>query len=176
MTWVFGFLLATVVGGVATHLFLSTLRKNIAPTQATLDRPRVPGWITGIVERSFFFLLIAFNISGVPTAMVGWIAIKLATNWNRPLSIKEKEPSAKALAISAALAGIVSMTFALLGGLVSTGQISYRSPYVSGTVSAKTVVKAAVIADELRILKNLTDEGVITSVEYEHMKKELLGF
>jgi hypothetical protein len=176
MRWVIGLVLATFVGGVITHIFLSRLRKNIAPTQASLDRPRVPAWITGIVERTFFFVLVAFNISGVPTAMVGWLAVKLAANWNRRPGPKEEEPNAKALAVSAALAGVVSMTFALLGGLVSTGQIPYKSPYVVGAVSSGATADASALADELRIFKNLSNEGVITPQEYEHLKKELLGF
>jgi len=41
-------------------------------------------WVTGITERLFFTVAVAFELSGVATAMMGWMAIKLAANWNRP--------------------------------------------------------------------------------------------
>ena len=54
--------------------------------------------------------------------MIGWLALKLATNWNHP-DWKEK-PNARTFALSALLGGLVSMFFALLGGLVCARTLS----------------------------------------------------
>jgi hypothetical protein len=53
--------------------------------------------------------------------MVGWLALKMATNWNHP-DWKQK-PSARSFAFSALLGGLVSMLFALIGGLVCAGTL-----------------------------------------------------
>ena len=53
--------------------------------------------------------------------MMGWLALKLATNWNR----KDMELNSKArpFAFTALLAGLVSMLFAALGGMVCRGSL-----------------------------------------------------
>lgn len=82
--------------------------------------PRVPSWLTGAVERFFFTLLVAYDVSGTGPAMVGWLALKFATNWNHP--DWAKYPQARPFAFSALLAGLLSMLFALLGGRMARGK------------------------------------------------------
>ena len=49
--------------------------------------------------------------------MIGWLALKLATNWNHP-DYKDNRSEERAVAFSALVAGLVSMLFALLGGQI----------------------------------------------------------
>ena len=121
-TWLIGFALSLVGGGVAAWAFLACARgSSEAGPKPELGSRRVRPLVTGIVERTFFTSLVAFNVSGYPTAMIGWLALKLATNWNHP-AWKDK-PAARTHALLALLAGLISMLFALLGGLVCSGTI-----------------------------------------------------
>jgi hypothetical protein len=120
--WVYGLLLSVVVGAIATWLFLDLLRHWLR-----IKRKKPPGsippWLTGAVERLFFTVLIGIVglQPGFPAAMVGWLALKLATNWNYP----DKQPrlQRRAYAFSALLAGLISMLFAALGGLICHGDL-----------------------------------------------------
>ena len=123
--WTIGLVFSLVVGGITTWLFLKVLRLwlGIPPKPRLSDGSKgVPPWLTGATERFFFTVLIGFNVPGAPTAMIGWLALKLATNWNHP-DWKEK-PNARTFALSALLGGLVSMFFALLGGLVCARTLS----------------------------------------------------
>jgi hypothetical protein len=79
-------------------------------------KEEVPGWVTGAVERLFFTVLVGFESQGVPALMLVWIGLKMATNWNHPTW--KDLPESRAYALSALLAGLVSMLFAFLGGLL----------------------------------------------------------
>jgi len=70
--------------------------------------------LTGIIERIFFTIIVAFNVSGGAVAMIAWIGAKMAINWNR---LSGENPVARAFAMTAFQAGIVSLFFALIGGL-----------------------------------------------------------
>jgi hypothetical protein len=76
-------------------------------------------WITGTIERLFFTILVGFNVSGTATAMIGWISVKMGVDW---LLVLKDERKAKAwqrqLAFSALLGSIISLIFALIGGLM----------------------------------------------------------
>ena len=124
--WIVGLFFSLVVGGIATWLFLKALRAWLG----TSPKPRlsakgkgVPPWLTGGVERLFFTILVGLEVSGVPAAMIGWLALKLATNWNHP-DWKNK-PDTRTYAFSALLGGLVSMLFALLGGWVCADKLTW---------------------------------------------------
>ena len=122
--WIIGLLSSLVGGGVACWAFLKTLRLwlGVPPKPRLTEGSKgVPPWLTGIIERLFFTVLIGLDVSGVPTAMVGWLALKLATNWNHP-DWKNK-PNARTFALSALLGGLVSMFFAMIGGLICAGTL-----------------------------------------------------
>ena len=128
--WVIGLLVSLVAGWVIIYLFLFAIRRSIGlghkPSLggAKLEEgksPRVPGWVTGIVERLFFTILVAVDVQGIPTALVAWIGIKLATNWNHP--DWRASASTRAFAFSALLAGLLSMLFAFLGGWICSGRL-----------------------------------------------------
>jgi hypothetical protein len=78
----------------------------------------VPPSLTGFIERLFFLLLVGAGVEGYPTAMMAWLAVKLATNWNHPDVRSDPETGTRAFALSALLAGAVSLMCALLGGLL----------------------------------------------------------
>ena len=70
-----------------------------------------------MVERTFFTVAVATELSGVTTAMIAWLALKFATNWN--FAGMGAPAATRGFAFSALLAGLVSMLFATIGGLVA---------------------------------------------------------
>lgn len=78
--WLVGMLFSVVVGGVATSITLWAIRLPMGGKQKDLSG--VSGWVTGAIERAFFTILVALDVSGTATAMIGWLAVKLASNWN----------------------------------------------------------------------------------------------
>jgi len=117
--WSIGMSVALVLGAVVTELFVRALRScfniSIPPSQRA-----VPAWLVGSIERLFFTVVVAFNISGTAVAMIGWITVKMVTNWNRPGC---SGPEFAPVALTALLGGLVSMFFALIGGLICSGNI-----------------------------------------------------
>jgi len=76
---------ALPVGAWATGVFLHKLRRytrlpKMDHDPATLP---VPSWLTGIVERLFFTIVVASVGATAAGGMVGWLALKMAANWNR---------------------------------------------------------------------------------------------
>ena len=118
--WVSGLSFSILAGGIVTWLFLRLLRSTLGE-MPRLSQTGIPAWLTGIVERLFFTVLVGLEVSGAPAAMIGGLALKLATDWNHP-DWKEKT-SAREFAVSALLGGLVSMLFALIGGLICAGKL-----------------------------------------------------
>lgn len=124
--WLVGLVISLFAGHWVTSLFLDGLRER-------LDRLRsrnagaawqgdayVPAWITGLVERAFFTVAVGFNVSGAVVAMIAWTAAKMATDWNR-LQGEREDPAG---ALTGLLGSLVSMFFALIGGLICRGTTS----------------------------------------------------
>lgn len=123
--WTLGLTIAALGGHYATKYFLERLRQEMnlgdKPIfEQSSEWRRVTPWVTGVVERVFFTVAIAMNLSGTVGAMVGWLALKLATNWNHP--DWKHEARARSFAFSALLGGLVSMFFAVVGGEVCSLQ------------------------------------------------------
>ncbi len=121
--WIYGLFFSVVIGGAVTGLFLYVLRQGILGLE---EKPKpknksIPPWLTGAVERIVFTVLIAAGIAGTAPAMIGWLALKLASNWNR--EDRKNNPKTRPYAFSALLAGLVSMFFAALGGLICSGNL-----------------------------------------------------
>jgi len=132
--WFFGLgIFALGIGWLCTNLFLKVIRihinnkaterkeaeiynKSIAP----LD---VPPWLVGITERTFFVILVAFDLSATAVAMIAWITVKMLCNWN--ILSGDKSITVRSSAFSALLGNLVSMLFALIGGLICGGHIKY---------------------------------------------------
>jgi hypothetical protein len=80
---------------------------------------QVPYWVTGLIERSFFTIVVAFDISGTATAMIGWITVKmLASKSYKEDYSKSEGISIFKLEFAGLLGNLGSMLFALLGGLI----------------------------------------------------------
>jgi hypothetical protein len=119
--WMLGLSTSVVGGALVTRVFLDGLRKFMRlekeePADET-TRP-APPWLTGALERLFFTLVVAFGIPGAPAAMLIWLTLKTATNWNSPFRGGEPNLKRVRFAFSSLLAGLVSMTFALMGGVI----------------------------------------------------------
>jgi hypothetical protein len=122
--WIVGLVVSLGVGGLVVWLFLCVLRRSLGlrckPPRAD---PGVPGWLTGFVERLFFTILVGVDVTGASTVaiaglMLGWMGLKLASNWNRP---EQKDPIIRVYAFCALLAGLLSMLFAFVGGWICSG-------------------------------------------------------
>ena len=76
----------------------------------------------GILERIFFAIVIAFNLSGGVVAMIGWATLKMATNWNKAFpKIETKKWSIEQktqMALCSLHSGLLSLFFALISGLI----------------------------------------------------------
>lgn len=122
---IIGFLVSLVGGSITVWLFLKILRwwMHISKQKYEHEETRgVPAWLTGVIERLFFTLLIYFKLPGVPAAMLIWLTLKMVTNWNSPLR-KEVDIKHIRLAFTSLLAGLISMGFAVYGGLIARGDI-----------------------------------------------------
>lgn len=124
--WLLGLGWSLLAGHFVVGLVVDGLRAQIRPAPEAFDDTmpstwepdlRIPSWAAGLIERLFFTLAVAFDVSGSATAMMAWIAIKMAAHWN--LLGKPDAPGA----LSIALGGLVSMFFALTGGAICRGLI-----------------------------------------------------
>ena len=80
----------------------------------------VPSWLVGLVERIFFTVLVAFNVSATALAILAWVTLKMAVSWH--IVWRERESiTVRSLLFSALLANLFSMLFALIGGLICRG-------------------------------------------------------
>ncbi len=112
---------ALIVGGLVTHAFLAGLRKYLGVSKPVSDIKGVPSWLTGVIERLFFTVVVAYNLTGAAIGMIGWLTLKMVTHWNRPTPESDRTRIVNAFA--ALLAGIISMLFAIVGGLMIRGEI-----------------------------------------------------
>jgi len=78
--------------------------------------------VIGILERLVFSFLVAMEVSGVSTAIIGWIALKMASGWNR---IAEGKTKYKVLAFNGLIVSLLSLFIAVLGGLIANGKIRF---------------------------------------------------
>ena len=123
--WLVGMFVSLGVGHFVVGRFHATLWKALgAPVEkpfSDVEFKPVPGWLTGLAERLFFTFIVASDVSGTAVAMIAWIALKLTINWNRPGMKLEGEQSDVIRArygFVAAVVGLLSMLFALAGGLI----------------------------------------------------------
>lgn len=125
ISWVAGLVFSLGLGHWVAKSFLDWLRY----TKLKLRRQKpgrlksVPPELTGFLERLFFTVLVGLNVQGAPIAMMAWLALKMATNWNRPIDNRSGRSQLRPLpwAFSGLLGGLVSILFALLGGLICRG-------------------------------------------------------
>jgi len=90
------------------------LRSEDKRVKAHLD------WFLGITERLIFTTFFVFSPSDAIIAMGGWLALKLATGWHK--RTEESRPYfqllIRSLSLSALLGSAISLSFAIIGGLL----------------------------------------------------------
>ena len=116
--WLIGMSVSLVLGATTVGFSVYWMRKGLHISKPK-QPGRVPAWLTGLIERLFFTVVVAFNVSTTPVAMIGWLTVKMVTNWNRPGRNVDDIP----LAFTALLAGLISMLFAFIGGSICSGMI-----------------------------------------------------
>ena len=110
-----GFAISLGVAFMAIPWVMEWLRRDVGEG-ATLPGEDLSGWKVGTFERAFFTVGVAAGMPGVLTAMMLWIAAKMAAHWgSQPQEIHDIE----ALRLTALLGSLVSMMFALIGGGVA---------------------------------------------------------
>ena len=82
-SWAIGIGVSVFVGWAFTWAFLEGLRKWVGYKKKDYGYPPVPSWLTGMVERLFFTVVVALELPGSAIAMIGWLTLKMATNWNK---------------------------------------------------------------------------------------------
>jgi len=121
-----GLAISIRLGAVLTPYILLMIRRNIVEKakergevidKLYFENLGLPDWLVGTVERLFFTILVAFDISGTATAMIGWVTIKMLTDWHRILK-PDAGVGLRSLAFSALLGNMISLFFALIGGLI----------------------------------------------------------
>ena len=121
--WILGLSLSLFGGFFAAKIVrdnLISFGNNPQRDQLT-GAARVEGWKTGIIERFFFTIVVGLQYPGALPGMMMWLGLKLATNWNHPDFSQNRE--ARTRAFIALLVGLVSMSFALIGGVVCASSI-----------------------------------------------------
>jgi hypothetical protein len=129
-TWTIGLvvvslLLGSVVSWLvwkALHSFtISTARSKRWPFEEA-DAEKIPfyAFLAGILERLFFTILVAFGGAAIAPALVLWMIAKMTTGWNR---ITKPGVFYRMLAFSGLISSLISMIFAVLGGLIANGSI-----------------------------------------------------
>jgi hypothetical protein len=134
LLWILGSVVALVLGHVWTvtalrlirnYVYVQTLKRQEQIGAIYIDSLALPGWTVGTIERVFFGALVAFDIPATAAGMVTWILIKMATDWHRILGSgqQNKDPmyGPRSLAFGSLLGSMISLLFALIGGMVCRG-------------------------------------------------------
>lgn len=131
--WLVGLVgVSLVLGSICSYLVSMLLRRLFDHTARTrnwqlpaAETERVPFQrvLIGLIERLFFTILVAFNVPGVAAGLATWILVKMLTGWNRVAG----EPAAwrRMLAFNGLINSLVSLLFAVLGGLIANGTIRW---------------------------------------------------
>lgn len=118
-----GFAISLGVAWFVVPWVVEWLREDLGD-EAVLPGEDLSGWKVGTLERAFFTLGVAAGLPGVLTAMILWIALKMAVHWG---SRFEQIPGIEALRLVGLLGSLVSMLFALVGGgVVRMGWLMMR--------------------------------------------------
>ena len=127
-SWLIGLLVSLLIGHLVTDIFLNRLRLHIKRKadqrheteifNSIMSEPLdAPNWLIGLTERTFFTILVSFNVPATAIAMITWIAVKMVYNWG--VLVRENSTvTHRSLAFSALLGNISSMFFAALGGII----------------------------------------------------------
>jgi hypothetical protein len=123
--WIIGLGVSLGIGALVTGKLVEWLRapieREVAEREKPLDIKRerltIDNWLVGLIERPFFTVLVASEVSGTAVAILGWIALKMVFDWG-VISWKEGDRLARSYLFTALLGNLSSMFFALIGGLI----------------------------------------------------------
>ena len=120
--WAVGLLgVALIAGHFLTRWFVQYLNRKIETDEENSPWSKIPSWLRktliGFVERTFFTVVIAVDLSGTAIAMIGWTALKGTLYW---ASFKEKYPGNVLVAI---IGSLVSLLFAIIGAQICKGRL-----------------------------------------------------
>ena len=129
--WLIGLVIVSLgIGQVVSFYSVKWVRKSNWVNFDDPDKDRkskIPGWFVGSLERLFFTILVAFDISGTAVAMMLWIALKMARNLDflKTGEKKEDDFGRRMFVFSGLLGSMISMFFALIGGLIIRSYMGY---------------------------------------------------
>ena len=153
-----GVIFSLLVGAAVVPAFQRVLEFRVRLARRN-ERNRVPPSLTGHIERLLFTLIVAFDISGAAPAMITWVGVKMAANWNSKEALEEAgvEPTAREVLnrrFSAILTGAVSLVVAVIGGVIAQRKIPLGQPllWISVVVIALSLVASYGISRKSRKL------------------------
>ena len=121
--WIVGFTISVLLGALIVPGIKALLGLGVPlPTKEQIGKG-IPGWITGMVERFFFMIVVADSQTGLgdaSVAMMVWLTLKLGANWGRQDMTFMSDDDTRRKFVNggfvALLSGLVSMLFAIAGG------------------------------------------------------------
>ena len=130
--WILGLVLVSgLIGLFLSYLWYWMICKvmGVRPKYRLFPLPKPweghTGLYTGIMERFFFTVLIATNMTGIAIAIIAWIVFKGSNFWTsftkeNPKSIEQKEPKRFYVGVMTSLG---SMLIAIVGAQICKGAI-----------------------------------------------------
>jgi hypothetical protein len=133
--WIVGLLMVSLLlGHYATRAFILVLEQRIGivdpspPSDEVSTKPgqlqswlKIPEWLrrtmVGLVERTFFTVVIGAGLGGAAVAMILWTGLKGTLYWT---AYEESHPANILVAL---LGNVVSLLFAVVGGCLCNGEL-----------------------------------------------------
>jgi len=120
--WIVGLLVVSLlIGHVVTRAFVTFLKGliNTPDPALKLEAVNIPPLLrktmVGLVERTFFTIVIAAGLTGTAVAMIAWTAIKGSLYWSH----YQKHPEH---VLTAMLGSLVSLLWAVIGAFICNGK------------------------------------------------------
>jgi hypothetical protein len=143
---------------------------------------------TGLIERALFTSLIQFAspiiLPSIVPSMIGWLALKLAANWNHGTRSRSAEDEAahkliRNRALIAVIVGAMSMAFAYAGGLLCRSDgatiLAAVEPVASPSHSGNTSLSWAAASAVASALAAIASLGAVLRLLYlDHWKRSKL--
>lgn len=114
------------IGGIVVSLAHGSLKNDLPKVEGEPEpEKRIPGWYTGLIERLIFTSFVIVAASAAFPALGGWLALKMAANWNKGLPPKDADKARaegsiwNRHAFLGLLSGLISMAFAWSGGVLA---------------------------------------------------------
>ena len=120
--WLFGVTKFTL-GIVLISLLFGNIAAGIAYAFSGAQSPKVSSIVTGLSERLFFCVAVGNSVGGAGVAMIAWTALKNTSYWK---AIFNDESSESTIQNGYVVSSLVSLFFAMLGGLVIRDESAFE--------------------------------------------------